>query len=105
MNMTNLDCTVINCAYNKDRSCSRNDISVEGNNAILPSETSCGSFKPKTSDKVDNSCHCVKKETDVSCEAVECKYNASYKCSAKHIGIAGGHADNSSETECSSFER
>ena len=24
---------------------------------------------------------------------------------AKHIGIAGGHADNSSETECSSFER
>ena len=33
--MTNLDCTVVNCAYNNDKCCSRNDISVKGDDAVV----------------------------------------------------------------------
>ena len=102
--MTVLDCNVVNCMYNQDNSCKRQDIMVEGRNAHVSSETSCGSFAPRGCGcSVQNSsCNC-KKDTEVACEAVECIYNRSSKCSAKHIGISGGHADNSKETECGSF--
>ena len=104
--MTNLDCTVVNCAYNNDKCCSRNDISVKGDDAVVPSETNCGSFLLRTSDGAVNVSHCcTAKATDVSCEACGCRYNDSNKCTAKHIGIAGGHADEAGETECSSPER
>lgn len=103
--MTLLDCTVVNCTYNKDKSCKRNDINVIGKDAHTSSETCCGSFAPK-----DAGCGCgvnsaanVHKDTHVGCEATECIYNESRKCSAKHIGIAGGHADKVQETECGSF--
>ena len=45
----------------------------------------------------------VKKDTTVSCEACECKFNEDHACHAGHIGISGGHADSSRETECGSF--
>lgn len=102
--MTVLDCSVVNCTYNEDNSCKRHDIIVEGNDAQVSSETRCGSFAPKGCGCATNSASCNHiKDTNVSCEAVECIYNESKKCSAKHIGIAGGHADNSKETECGSF--
>lgn len=44
-----------------------------------------------------------KKDTTVSCEACECKFNEDHACHAGHIGISGGHADSSRETECGSF--
>ncbi|MFQ7335681.1 MAG: DUF1540 domain-containing protein [Roseburia faecis] len=43
------------------------------------------------------------KDTTVSCEACECKFNEDHACHAGHIGISGGHADSSRETECGSF--
>jgi hypothetical protein len=39
----------------------------------------------------------------VSCMACDCRFNRQQKCEASHIGIAGGHADSSRETECQSF--
>ena len=102
--MTKLDCNVVNCSYNEDNCCKRMDIQVEGMKAKTSSETSCGSFAPR-------GCGCAsaevtepKKETEVACEACECRFNREKKCSASHIGIAGGHADTSRETECGSFE-
>lgn len=102
--MTKLDCNVVNCAYNENNCCRRSGIDVQGMDAKVASETSCGSFSAKGSECTvnSNSC-CACKETEVKCEAVECKYNDSYRCSAKHIGISGGHADNVRETECASF--
>lgn len=103
--MTNLDCTVINCAYNHDKSCRLREIDVMGDNAHLASETCCGSFRCKGDDCCStNTANAACKETDVCCSAVECRFNDDKKCSAKHIGIAGGHADSSRETECASFE-
>ncbi len=102
--MTVLDCNVVNCAYNEDNSCRRQDIHVEGTQARVPSETSCGSFTPRGCGCGVNSMGGPRKDTDILCEAVGCRFNESKKCSAKHIGISGGHADNVRETECGSFE-
>jgi hypothetical protein len=102
--MTKLDCNVVNCSYNEDSCCKRTDIQIDGSKAKSPSETSCRSFAPK-------GCNCsnsagsgkAEKNTAVSCTACDCKYNQKNSCSASHIGIAGGHADSSRETECQSF--
>lgn len=101
--MTKLDCNVVNCSYNADNCCRRTDIQVEGTQAKTSSETCCGSFAPKGSGC--QSCHTtdVKKDTTVSCEACECKFNEDHACHAGHIGISGGHADSSRETECGSL--
>ncbi len=101
--MTILDCSVVNCAYNRDNSCRKDGIQVEGQDAHVTSETCCGSFAPKGCGCAENSAGCACKETEVRCEAAECKYNHSEKCAAEHISIAGGHADTCRETECASF--
>ena len=90
--MTKLDCNVVNCSYNADNCCRRTDIQVEGTQAKTSSETCCGSFAPKGCGC--QSCHTtdVKKDTTVSCEACECKFNEDHACHAGHIGISGGHA-------------
>lgn len=102
--MTILDCTVINCAYNRDRSCKKENIQVEGEEAHVTSETCCGSFEPKGCGCASNVDAEPAKETNVCCKAEECVFNHSQKCDAEHISIAGGHADRAKETECASFE-
>ena len=101
--MTNLDCSVVNCMYNEANSCCRTGITVEGESAHVPSETSCGSFQPRKCGCATNSVTEPRKETEISCHAYECMYNRSKYCHAPHIAIAGGHADKSNETECESF--
>lgn len=101
--MTKLDCNVVNCAYNDDNCCRRNDIVITGKLAHVSSETCCSSFEPKGCECATNGTLCTCKDTDVCCEAVECKFNQSKHCHAEHIGICGGHADRSRETECGSF--
>ncbi len=46
--MAILDCTVVNCAYNKDLRCKKDEIIVEGRDATHSEETCCGSFSPKS---------------------------------------------------------
>ncbi|KLU71292.1 MAG: hypothetical protein RHS_2841 [Robinsoniella sp. RHS] len=41
---------------------------------------------------------------DVDCEARNCTFNESCKCSADKIGIAGAAAKHCDQTECASFE-
>lgn len=102
--MTRLDCNVVNCAFNNNNCCRRSEIDVQGRDAKMASETSCGSFSAKGCEcTVANSNGCGCKETEVKCEATECKYNGSHRCMATHIGISGGHADCVRETECASF--
>ena len=101
--MTKLDCSVVNCTYNENHCCSRDDIFVEGENANTPSETCCGDFKA-CGTGASNTTKCACKATEVKCGAKNCKYNESGKCAAGHIGIVGGHADRNRETECSTFQ-
>ncbi len=102
--MSKLDCNVVNCAYNSDNCCRRSDIMVEGTKALDSAQTNCGSFKLAQSEKSVNSTGQGCKETNVSCQAVECRFNQSNKCTANHIGISGLHAGESKETICASFE-
>ena len=102
--MTKLDCNVVNCSYNGDNCCKRNDIHVEGIQAKTESETCCGSFAPKGCGcGSSNSVGAPEKDTNVLCDACDCRYNENKNCTAGHIGIAGGHADSCRETECGSF--
>ncbi|MEE0596585.1 MAG: DUF1540 domain-containing protein [Agathobacter sp.] len=102
--MTKLDCNVVNCSYNEDNCCRREDIHVEGMKAKMPSETSCGSFAARGCGCATNKMGEPEKDTNVACDATECKFNREKACSASHIGISGGHADSCKETECGSFE-
>ncbi len=102
--MTRLDCNVTGCAYNSSNSCRRDNITVGGREANKSSETVCNSFSPKGTNTLLNACCGPKKETQVSCDALNCRFNDSKICAADHIGIAGRHAVTNGETECGSFE-
>lgn len=100
--MTNLDCTVRTCLYNKDDSCSRDNIHIEGTSATITEETCCKSFverKEGMSDSVADAAKC----TNILCDAKNCIYNEECHCDAEHIGIAGRDACECKDTECASF--
>ncbi len=101
--MTQLDCTVTNCLYNKDCLCSKGDIIIGGNHAARSSDTCCESFRPGGSAAV-NSTGTASTTVDIDCEAIRCIHNADCKCSASHIGIGGGNrAVCRTDTECADF--
>lgn len=103
--MTKLDCTVVSCAYNSNKKCRRENITVGGQEANKPSETACESFYPKgTNTLTSMACEGPKTALNVCCNAVTCRYNADKKCTADHIAIAGVHAVTTGETECGTFQ-
>lgn len=101
--MTFLDCSVTGCVYNEDKCCCKGDIKVEGETAKKNQETCCGSFKERRADSSSDVSKRISKVIDVACEACNCTFNKDKKCSAEHIGIAGGNACTCGETECASF--
>lgn len=101
--MTQLDCTVSSCMYNKENYCSKGDIMVGGRNASHISETCCESFRDKKDGSASNSTAHPSPTIDVDCEAEKCRYNDNCKCQAGHIGISGSQACTCQETECTSF--
>ena len=115
--MTILDCSVTGCMYNEANCCHKGNIKVEGEDAKESEDTCCGSFDENTGDSFKNlfktperGDRCAKnvtgdapKNIEVACCAANCVFNKEEKCSADHIGIAGGNACNCRETECASF--
>lgn len=102
--MTELNCNAKNCLYNAKDCCCKGDIKVEGKDSQTSERTCCGSFKEKKGETFLNSvCH-PDRAIDIDCEAVKCMYNEQHKCMAGHVGIAGGQATDSAQTECSSFK-
>ena len=103
--MTELKCTVQNCAYNENMLCARNDIKVEGCNAKTVNETCCGSFAPKGYGATNlNSCRNASPETKVRCEVKECAYHRNDLCHADSICVDGAHAAASGDTKCATFK-
>lgn len=101
--MTKLECSVNNCIYNEEPYCCKGDIMVGGKEAKNTSETRCESFKERTRDCGCNSVGHKSENIDIDCEAVKCIYNENCKCSANRIGIVGGNAKESKDTQCASF--
>lgn len=104
--MTELKCTVQNCAYNENMLCSRNDIKVEGVNAKTVNETCCGSFAPQGygATNLMGGKH-VAPETKVRCEVKDCTYHRDDMCHADSICVDGAHASTSGDTKCSTFKK
>lgn len=103
--MTLLDCSVVSCSYNENKLCKRENITVGGREANKPSETACESFYPRGTNTMTNlDAKGAKKETNIACNAVTCRYNADKKCTADHIQIAGVQAMTNGETECGTFQ-
>jgi len=102
--MTKLNCSVQSCSYNKERSCCKGDIMVEGKEAMENRATCCGSFRERSSDSYSNSVMRPSQNIQVDCEAEKCSFNQGCKCVADEIGIAGQNACHCEETECASFQ-
>ncbi len=100
--MAQLDCSATNCYYNCNHGCSKGKITVGGSQACDCGDTCCESFK-QGSESYSNSTKEACRSIDISCKATHCMYNKDEKCYAEHIGIAGGNAMESAETECASF--
>lgn len=101
--MTRLKCAVRNCMYNEDQLCAKGDIVIGGQDAKVPNETCCESFRERNGSATNSVGH-ADKEISVKCHATNCQFNEDCKCSAKEIGIAGSNACACAETECASFE-
>lgn len=101
--MTKLDCNVTGCLHNAENCCCKNAIIVEGQSAHEKCETCCGSFDENKGGAFRNMFKTPENKLEVECEAVNCIYNEDRFCKAEHIGIAGGNATETVQTECSSF--
>ncbi len=99
-----LDCTVVSCAYNSEKKCSKGDIQVGGTSATVTSETCCSSFRQRGTNGASNSTGEPKDRASVKCEAEKCMYNEACQCCADKIGIIGGNACECRETECATFQ-
>ena len=103
--MTILHCSATKCIYNDNKLCSRGDIEITGDNAHRADETSCGSFRDRTTAAMQNSGaeHCGCEKINIDCKAQECTYNNKCKCTASSINVAGCSTDGCNETKCSTF--
>lgn len=104
--MTNLECSVHNCAANYNDLCSLDKIDVKGAGATQKSATSCASFREQSSSMTNSMASgSADPQTNIVCDANTCRYNASNMCHASSIKIAGDGASDSYLTRCANFER
>lgn len=101
--MSQLDCTVDSCLYNKTECCCKGDIMVGGKHADTESDTCCESFSERRGDSYTSAIEHPSKTISIDCEAENCVYNSNYKCSAEHVDIVGNGAVDSDETVCATF--
>ena len=74
--MPDLSCAVTSCFYNKTDRCCKENIQVEGADARVMNETSCGSFRPRRGDSfVNMEAGTPEAKTSVHCW---CKLAAAY---------------------------
>lgn len=105
--MTNLECSVFNCANNKDNLCCRPDIHVNGPSACASEQTCCSSFVDATAGAQNSTGYSFPNTSlQISCDARNCTFNQNERCSADHIRVSPEEQfpDTESKTECASFE-
>ena len=112
--MTNISCTAKNCAYNRNLSCYKSKINVEGLFSRSKLGTFCETFKtPRErqlyetelgSDMQSENLESFETKTEISCSANYCYFNKNNKCSADRIKVGNEDARFRSETECDSFK-
>ena len=100
--MPKLCCAAYNCSHNENSLCNLNSIDVSG--GVTPEDTCCNSFS--TSSSASNCAGCACAETNIGCEAHDCKHNEGCSCHAENVDICKCGSGNSCDnTECSSFAK
>ena len=99
--MTQLDCRATECRYNSEKMCCRAGITVEGKDAKKCEETYCGNYEIGKDGCGCNSAGEPDGVTEITCDAVNCRYNVSGKCDAGSIDIA--NSVGTGQTKCASF--
>ncbi len=101
--MPRLDCSVVNCKYNEEHGCVRNNISVGGAGAKSSGETCCDSFEERRGDTFTNSFREPSLNVDIRCEAKNCVHNDACSCHADKIDVEGRNACRCEQTDCGTF--
>lgn len=102
--MPELKCTVDTCLHNKEFLCDLAEIKVDGQSAKDAEATKCASFKERVGNTYSNRVSQASPITEITCQAVECKYNDHCNCEAGKISVEGSNACHSCDTECASFD-
>ncbi|MBU5488827.1 DUF1540 domain-containing protein [Clostridium sp. MSJ-8] len=102
--MTQLNCGVDNCAYNKKNLCFLDNIQVGGEEAIRSTGTCCNSFIEQTEGAFINSNSEPSLESEIGCNAENCTYNDNCHCHASSIHICGDCASDNRDTCCDTFK-
>ena len=102
--MTRLDCSVVNCTYNKDDSCCKDNIHVGGKHAQAAPDTSCESPRERKYAGASNEDSIDSYTTEISCDAESCCYNHACKCAADQVRVSGSNACSCKNTECTTFD-
>lgn len=101
--MACLVCDAKKCAYNENFYCCKGDIMVGGKHADKEEQTFCESFRDQSRDFFKSSLDHPSEIIHIDCEAVNCVYNAGYRCHAENVTIKGGNAEDAKNTICSTF--
>ena len=103
--MTILTCHATKCFYNEQNLCSKGDIEITGDQAHRADETSCSSFRDRSTAGIMNceAPHCGCDKININCKAQECTYNDQCRCTASAIDVTGCSTDGCNETKCNTF--
>ncbi|MGL6173726.1 MAG: DUF1540 domain-containing protein [Cellulosilyticaceae bacterium] len=99
--MTKLNCCAVNCTHNESNHCCLNQISIEGAEAGVPSETCCDNFLEKGN--MTNHVTEPNEAITIECRATKCIHNQNCKCDAEGVAIVGQDATSSDGTQCNAF--
>ena len=101
--MPDLYCEASNCAHNKNRLCSIDNITVSGKTAVRADGTCCENFTEQTTP--ESLINKGEKKTFIDCYAENCRYNEDLNCYADSVNICGEEACRCKETECKTFSK
>lgn len=76
---------------------------VGGKHADKEEQTCCESFRDESHDFFRSAMDHPSAVIHIDCEAVNCVYNAGYRCRAENVTIKGSSAEDSGHTLCSTF--
>lgn len=103
--MNQLNCSVSNCAANRNHLCCRDGITVSGSSAQNADGTCCDAFQQEmvgvTNEVMSQN---PSPDTRIKCEVLRCVYNENKACTAQDVSIRGDHASVKYETRCETFK-
>ncbi len=104
--MNKLNCSVSNCASNRNGRCCRSGINVGGCDATSASQTCCEAFQQEVFGVTNQTMGCCPNpELSIKCEAKDCVYNSNLACTASSVSIRGDGAEKKHDTCCDTFKK